>query len=415
VKTKIALTVLFVVVMSAVLSGCTRVESVTSPSPGQARPTTSPTAGTTQSAVPIVDDLAPTSSGKDRAALLSAAHSATGIKDDFIVWQFYRQGDTAVGDLQGSKTRKRQLVAFTRSSGTWNAVYQVKYLDAARSAVATAVPTLSTALLAKLEFVVPVQKVPSVYGSVIHFLQDREVETNEEVDANDVIVYAPQRLPDGFVIGKASIDLGTGAVRYSAGDKRLVNVIWLGGDVGEDDLPRPVLMGLRYGSEVAGLDPHCNFIDNSGTRTALGPYLVTDSGSGLSSLHVSPAIVAAVGSSMVAVDRAGKPHPSGVYSTTPTKGELRFVRSLGSGSKAAKIEWRGKDAKGNWWALVKATWTMNTYRSLFYRNASGIWSRKTLGDSAGGVYIDNKSLLRPIPSGIVRALKRAGIPVIPIS
>lgn len=102
---------------------------------GSGEPITSPIAGT-----------------QARTALMDAARAKLGTTSQFVVYQLYVQGDFAIADLETQTGGKRQFVAFTGPE--WKAVWTAPFGSETASAasVKTAVPGISAALLAKLDW-----------------------------------------------------------------------------------------------------------------------------------------------------------------------------------------------------------------------------------------------------------------------
>jgi hypothetical protein len=391
------------------LSGCTFAQSG-----ARGSATASATVDATQAAkgdpslanegLPIEDlaDKAKSSSQQDRTAIIETAHSATGIADLFYVWQLVKQGDTAVADVQGSKSAKRVLVALQRKSGEWTAVYQVRYLDASRDALLKAAPSTTDALAARVEFVVPVP-VNEFY------VRNRSLVTDFAADAEMpdglMVMRAPTRLPEGFVMGTPVADQDGGGIRaeYSNGARRLTYFPLTIGDFAEDDSPSYTYTALRFGGLEASMDRSFHYPFSS---TETGPYLSAASGfQALSGLGVSPGQIAAVAESMVSVT-SGLPVPvTELGKKMPTDAE---IAKFGDPGKFKRL-WRGKDRTGTWWIVYQATDMLgDRYTMLAVRDSNGKWEATV--PVQGEVQLSGSDLYA-IPSEVVSAIQSAGISV----
>lgn len=246
--------------------------------------------------LPIVDLANKTAAGDDadREALLSVAHSATGIAEDFYVWQLLVQGTSAVGDLQGSASGERKLVAFERDGYAWRATYQVRFLDASEAALREASALVTAELAERVEFVVPVDVDP-YFERVAAAL----VTGGRANGIADMGVYAPTRLPEGFALsGTEGAEGAFSAARYSAGDKALEYTIITGSDYGEVT-PRATYTRLRFGDLRAEMDASFRFSEWVGEGVHLHTFERGEHY--LSARGVSPGMVAAVAESMVRV------------------------------------------------------------------------------------------------------------------
>ena len=258
-----------------------------------ATPPASPAAA--NEGLPIVDisDKAKAGADPDRTALLDVAHAATGITDDFYVWQLYVQGSTAVGDLQGSTSGKRVLVAFERSGQAWAAVHQVRFIDASEDALLAAAPSVTGELAERVDFVVPVA-VDAVYTKGAGPL----VASGKAGGVAAMAVYAPTRLPEGFALTASRFDEYSAEVSYASGSRKLAYTIIVASDYGEFH-PEVIYDDLRFGDQTAFMDGSFDWSDDLGP----GPHLMT----GACGEHylqgdgISPGMVAAVAESMVRV------------------------------------------------------------------------------------------------------------------
>ena len=246
--------------------------------------------------LPIVDvtDAAASASYPDRAALLDTAHAATGIVEDFYVWQLYVQGTSAVGDLQGSSSGTRLLVVFERDGAGWKAVYQTEFLDASEDALLEAAPLVSPELAGRVDFVVPVAVDPFFEG-----VADALVSGGRANGIGDMGVYAPTRLPEGFTLsGTEGAEGAYASARYSAGAAALEYTIITGSDYG-DVTPDATYTRLRFGDLRSEMDASFRFSEWVGEGVHLHTF---DRGEHyLSARGISPGMVAAVAESMVRV------------------------------------------------------------------------------------------------------------------
>ncbi|MBN2848069.1 MAG: hypothetical protein JXP72_06420 [Coriobacteriia bacterium] len=298
-----ALRVLVVAALLLTVWGCVRADEVpsadTPPAEPQGQSVTEPESApaSPNDGLPIRDIAEAVTDDPDRAALLDAAHAATGITEDFYVWQLYVQGTTAVGDLQGSVSGDRVLVALVRDGDGWTTAHEERFIDASEAALLEAVPAVSTELAERVEFVVPVEVDP-----FFSLIADQLVANGREWGVEVMAVYAPTRLPEGFAIDEATnYEYQSAVVDYTQADRRLSYVIIIASDYGED-APDFGYTGLRFGDLPALMARSFN---NAGLGDGMGqgPHLATRAagehyvvGEG-----VSPGMVAAVAESMVRV------------------------------------------------------------------------------------------------------------------
>lgn len=239
-----------------------------------------------------ISDKTQAGSNPDRAALLEAAHAATGLPGDFYVWQLYTQGTTAVGDLQERASATRLLVVFERSGSAWSVAHQEPFLDASEQALLSAVPAVSSELAERVDFVVPVP-VDAFYtanaAQLVSFAGENGVQS---------AMYAPTRLPEGFTLASTEADF-TFSAEYTSGNARLLYYALIIGDYGED-APETIFDSLWFGDLPAQMDSSFPFLDGS---AAEGPHLTaTGNFQALCGSGVSPGMVAAVAQSMVRVE-----------------------------------------------------------------------------------------------------------------
>lgn len=257
-----------------------------------------PSAVNTGLPVQDISDKVAAGDSPDRKALLAVAHTATGIPDSepFYVWQLYAQGSSAVGDLQGSTSGSRLLVAFENDGSGWKAVYQKKFIDASESELLASCPLVTDELAQRVDFVVPVE-IDDFYLRERGILESASAEMGSE-DAGTM--YAPTRLPEGFVMaGSTSIAEGSSSVEYVRGDARLTYFAWISGDYGDQPTPEDIYTGLRFGDLPASMDSLFYYRTHGPEQ---GPFL-TASGwyQVVCGVGITPGMVAAVAESMVRV------------------------------------------------------------------------------------------------------------------
>lgn len=287
------------------LAGCRCAPATPAPAPESTHTAeaTAPAGGSGSSSAPddgnegrpIVDlaNKAAAGADPDRAALLQAAHQATGIMDDLYVWQLYVQGTSAVGDVQGSTSAKRELVVFERADDGWKVVHHVRFIDASESALLSAAPAVTRELAEQVEFVVPVAVDPLFAKGAGPLIKNGKAS-----GVSAMAVYAPTRLPEGFALVGSHFDEYSAEVRYAAGPKKLTYTIIVASDYGENQ-PRTVYSKLRFGDRTAFMDDRFDWGDGPGP----GPHLMTAACGEhyLQGAGISPGIVAAVAESMVRV------------------------------------------------------------------------------------------------------------------
>lgn len=237
-----------------------------------------------------IENLTAKGSGAERDALLEAAHASAGISDKtFYVWQLYRQGDSAVGDLQGSKSAKRKLVVLERSDGQWRVIGSTKYLDATEAWLKGTSPAITAAMVGEVGFVVPVE-VDAFYRRV--------APTVREMSGGSARVWAPTRLPEGFKLAHTE-DGGAASAEYVSGDRRITYFAWISGDYGEGETPEAAFTSLRFGPMSATMDGSFPYRTDSDQE---GPFLTAKSWNQVvTGVGVTPGMVAAVAESMAEV------------------------------------------------------------------------------------------------------------------
>ena len=387
------------------LVGCTPARGGLSRTTGRSTPSTDtapatltvkPDPSSANNGLPLEDlaDKAKNPASGDRAAILDAAHRATGIKDLFYVWQLVKQGNTAVADVQASKSGAHLLVGLAKGPGGWQVVYQVRFLDASESGLVAAVPAMTSELVNQVDFVVPVP------------IDDFYVRNRDAAKAQlgGAPLYAPTRLPKGFtLIRSQGLDAGSLSAEYGFGKQRLSYAAWVSGDYGEGDQPKTTYTGLRFGGTSATMDGAFFY---QGDSTARGPFLTAEGGNQtVCGLGVSPGIVAAVAESMVPVVSPGKPVPvTAVCKRKPTDSE---IAALADGD--GKVLWRGPDASGTWWVVYGFTDKLQKpYSALAVRDAQGTW--RTTATVQSAIEIDG-TFPYSVPSEVLSAIQGIGLDI----
>lgn len=140
--------------MTVMLGGCAKKRPVTT--------TTLPSTSTSESVDSTTGTSSADGSGESitspvtgtqlRTALMDAARAKLNTTSQFVVYQIYVQGDYAIGDLETSPGGKRQFVAF--KGPEWQALWVAPYGSggATAASVKTAVPGISSALVAKIDW-----------------------------------------------------------------------------------------------------------------------------------------------------------------------------------------------------------------------------------------------------------------------
>jgi hypothetical protein len=174
----------------------------------------------------------------DRVALMDAARALTGSTDQFLVWQLYVQGDSAVGDIQEYKgsdavSGRRWLVTWTRESGGWRGRTFRPYLDAGRAEVKRDDSDMSDGILARVAFVVPVELPPRARDAA-RAARDSVTGAYE--------VWMPTRVPEGFSLGSESVNESTYWFEWWSGS----DVLHVYGGWGDHELGgAPDVVGTR--------------------------------------------------------------------------------------------------------------------------------------------------------------------------
>lgn len=388
-------------VLSFVGSGCQPKAVDSSQAETTATASLEPDPSAVNEGLPIQDigDKVVAGDSPDRVALLTAAHSATGITEDFYVWQLYVQGSSAVGDLQGSTSGNRLLVSFENDGSGWKAAYQKKFIDASEAELLTSSPLVTDELAQRVDFVVPVA-IDDFYLS-----KRARLIANAREMGETTAMYAPTRLPEGYTPNSETIDYdylvedSVFKVEYRSGSSRLVYYPWLYGDYGEE-WPDATFGNLRFGDQVAIMDSSFYFYDGY-TTEGQGPHLLTGF-QAVCGLEISPGMVAAVAESMVKLDDAtiaGMLKPP--LTTEPTADELQGLSDANE-----TVLWKGQDPDGTWWVATRFTDAIpDTYYQLWVRDAAGAW-HSTIPVQSG---IEYDGFAFKVPPQITTAMKAAGI------
>ena len=351
-------------------------------------------------------------------ALLSVAHAATGIPDDepFYVWQLYVQGNSAVGDLQGSTSGRRLLVAFEHDGTAWNAVYQKKFIDASEAELQAACPSVTDELAQRVDFVVPVPVIDRYlwYRDEVAQLADYVAGAGAEV-----VMYAPTRLPEGFTLDSWDpSQLNNDAiypyfrVNYLRGEDQLVLTPFVVDEVGGEYLEfdwDSDYENLIFGPQTAVMDSDCvqgEFPgpgwDEQGPR---GPVLMS-AYSYVQGTDVSPGMVAAVAESMVPLTDAVV---AGLL-VPPLTASLTSQDLAPFTEDGGVILWKGQDKPGNWWVLQRITDAIpDTYYRIWVRDSMGEWHHSV--EVQGGIQIGRGSFEFVVPAEVRSAVEGAGVSV----
>lgn len=260
---------------------------------------TEPDPSAVNAGLPVQDisDKVAAGDSPDRKALLAVAHAATGIPDSepFYVWQLYAQGSSAVGDLQGSTSGNRLLVAFENDGSGWKAVYQKKFIDASEAELVASCPMVTDELAQRVDFVVPIE-IDDFYVQERGILESASAQMDSY---NPGSMYAPTRLPEDFaVVGTRSISEGASSVEYARGDARLTYFAWMSGDYGDQPTPDDIYTSLRFGDLPASMDSAFYYRTDGPEQ---GPFLTARGHHVVCAVGIMPGMVAAVAESMVRV------------------------------------------------------------------------------------------------------------------
>lgn len=182
-----------------------------------------------------------------RASLMDAARALTGSSAQFLVWQLYVQGDSAIGDIQeftgeGKTPGRRWLVTWERSGGSWQGKYYDPFLDVVRGDVKPASPFLSDGIITKMSFVVPVSRPPRAADAA---------DAAQSSDIEPFTIWVPTRMPEGYTFAEESVDPNMYSARWRSGSKEVGMVVgWGDGELGgaEDLVIAPANWGSMAGS-----------------------------------------------------------------------------------------------------------------------------------------------------------------------
>lgn len=152
-----------------------------------------------------------------RATLMDAARALTGSTNQFVVWQLYVQGGSAIGDIQewngdDNPPGRRWLVTWEQVNGAWVGRYFVPFLDAVRADVDAQNPFISDGSLASLALMVPAPA-PQNAADAARAAQ------NSQFEAFDV--WVPTRIPEGYTINSAQYQTETYWVTWVSGDSEI--------------------------------------------------------------------------------------------------------------------------------------------------------------------------------------------------
>jgi hypothetical protein len=178
---------------------------------------------------------------------MDAARALTGSSAQFLVWQLYVQGDSAIGDIQeftgeGKTPGRRWLVTWERAGGSWQGQYYDPFLDVVRGDVKPASPFLSDGIIAKMSFVVPVSRPPRSSDAA---------EAAQSSDVEPFTIWVPTRIPEGYTFAEESVDPNMYSARWRSGSKEVGMVVgWGDGELGgaEDLVISPANWGSMAGS-----------------------------------------------------------------------------------------------------------------------------------------------------------------------
>ena len=160
--------VVALILSAAALGGCRKqpVQTVTPPAQTGSQADTSGS-GVTQEATSSgayttgVESSGPISTpapGSDeRTKLMNAAREKLNTTSQFYVYQLYVQGNTALGDIEPVSGGERSFVAWQVQNQGWVCLWSAPFgsADAKSAAADAALPDLSAALLAKIDWTMP--------------------------------------------------------------------------------------------------------------------------------------------------------------------------------------------------------------------------------------------------------------------
>ena len=182
-----------------------------------------------------------------RAALMDAARALTGSTNQFVVWQLYVQGGSAIGDIQewngdDNPPGRRWLVTWEQVNGAWVGKYFVPFLDAVRADVDAQNPFISDGSLASMALMVPV---PAPQNAV----DAARAAQNSQAEAFDV--WVPTRVPEGYSISSSQYHTESYWVIWSSGGSDISMFIgWGDHELGgaTDDVHAPANWGSLPGT-----------------------------------------------------------------------------------------------------------------------------------------------------------------------
>jgi hypothetical protein len=206
----------------------------------------------------------PARGSADRTGLMDAARELTGSRRQFIVWQLYVQGDSAIGDIQehmgeGVTPGRRWLVTWERVNGDWQGRHFWPYLDASAAEVRSADRFLTSALIERIVYVFPVDAPPRA----------REAAGVAAASSQPFEIWAPTRLPAGYRVAEETVEPGMYMVRWRNGSREIGMVIgWGDGELGgaEDLVESPANWGPLSGSYASSEE--LDYDEVSGATTA---------------------------------------------------------------------------------------------------------------------------------------------------
>ena len=159
-----------------------------------------------------------------RTALMDAARVLTGSANQFVVWQLYVQGSSAIGDIQewngdDSSPGRRWLVTWEQVNGAWVGKYFVPFLDAMRADVDAQNPFISDGVLTSMALMVPV---PAPQNAV----EAARAAQNSEYRVFDI--WVPTRVPEGYATSSAQYQTESYWVTWASGGNEISTFIGWG-------------------------------------------------------------------------------------------------------------------------------------------------------------------------------------------
>ncbi len=130
---------------------------VATSAPAAADETAAPDPAAANASKPIKDMSGSSRREKDwRKPLMAAARELIVVEHDFLVWQMYTQGDSALGDIQEVTSARvpgdRHVVAWRKDGGQWVATEHWPFVGADRAEILTAADYLSDAIAGRIEW-----------------------------------------------------------------------------------------------------------------------------------------------------------------------------------------------------------------------------------------------------------------------